>query len=238
MRKLLSAPSAAERNLLELATKEKLHAQKGQHTHKHTYIYVYIKQELFSFVLRTVLSSSSTRTAGEQHEQWAASPSGRCCPFSACWQTSWNMSAVDIFFQIELLKISTQLSPLSLLPPSSFSFSLCFLMAFYYLPLLFVFFLFSMCIFVVALHCSALLCVYWISLLTRRLPCFLCPFAILSLLFPFSVSPLPVRYFWQLLCVCLKAWKAIVATVGILSIVCVSVSVCVTVCVSVCSRQW
>lgn len=103
-------------------------------------------------------------------------------------------------------------------------------MAFYYLPLLFVFFLFSMCIFVVALHCSALLCVYWISLLTRLLPCFLCPFAILSLLFPFSVSPLPVRYFWQLLCVCLKAWKAIVATVGILSIVCVSVTVCVWVC--------
>lgn len=104
-------------------------------------------------------------------------------------------------------------------------------MAFYYLPLLFVFFLFSMCIFVAALHCSALLCVYWISLLTRLLPCFLCPFAILSLLFPFSVSPLPVRYFWQLLCVCLKAWKAIVATVGILSIVCVCV--CVSMCVSV-----
>lgn len=154
-------------------------------------------------MLRTVLcSSNSTRTAGEQHEQWAASPSGRCCPFSACWQTSWNMSAVDIFFQIELLKISTQLSPLSLLPPSSFSFSLCFLMAFYYLPLLFVFFLFSMCIFVVALHCSALLCVYWISLLTRLLPCFLCPFAILSLSLSLSLFRLCLSVISDSCCAC------------------------------------
>lgn len=185
-------------------------------------------------MLRTVLSSSSsTRTAGEQHEQWAASPSGRCCPFSACWQTSWNMSAVDIFFQIELLKISTQPSPL----PPFFLLSVFLngiLLFAIIICILLIFYVYFCC-------CFALLC-FALRLLnfpsdppSPLLPLSICP----------SLSPFPFLCFVfacpLFLTAVVRVFKSVKSNCGHcrhpVNSVCECDCVC-CVCVSVCSRQW